>query len=334
MNTQHIISIFTVITFVIFANISCDSVQASLEGEALVPGKRYSGKVLKNKILSYSDRKIVSYETMLNHLNNSRVIFLGEFHNSVPTHEYQLRIIQDIYKKHRQIAIAMEMFERDTQAVLNKFLSGNLSHKMFLKKSRPWSNYLSDYKPIIDFAKAHGLDVLAMNTPRFLIRKVVSKGNKYILSLKGKKRGYLARKVRLKDKKYRDFFQKLLPQGHHFSKKQKTMYQRFLLASMVKDSTMAESIARYLKKPRHKGHKLFSINGKFHSDYGIAIPSRLKRRIPGIRIAIVSFIPLRDKDSLDLSRYLGKNKQADFLVFTDDKRSFVPTFHKSSSKKS
>jgi len=319
---------------VIISNISCDSTKGAIEAETLKPGMLYSGNHLINRILSYKDQKLVSYESMLNHLTNSQVIFLGEFHNSVPTHTYQLKIIQDIYKRHRQIAIAMEMFERDTQSVMNRYLSGKLSNKVFLNKSRPWSNYLSDYSPLVEFAKAHGLRVLAMNTPRAMIRKVVLKGNKYIRSLKGKKRGYVARKVWLKDQKYRDFFKKLLPQGHHFSKKHKAMYQKFLLASMVKDSTMAESIARYLKKPRHKKHKVISINGKFHSDYGIAIPSRLKRRLPGVRIVIISFIPLRDKDKVNLSSYLGENKLADFVVFTGDKRSFMPTYPKSSSKKS
>jgi uncharacterized iron-regulated protein len=41
-----------------------------------------------------------------------------------------------------------------------------------LQDSRPWANYVRDYRPLVEYAKAQGLDVIAANAPRRYVSMV------------------------------------------------------------------------------------------------------------------------------------------------------------------
>merc|ERR1712023_355313 len=74
---------------------------------------------------------------------------------------------QTLSKLHnrKQVALSLEMFERDVQCVLDEYLLGLIRERDFLKDSRPWSNY-KDYRPLVEYAKEEGIDVIAANAPR------------------------------------------------------------------------------------------------------------------------------------------------------------------------
>ena len=60
----------------------------------------------------------------------------------------------------------MEMFERDAQIVLDEYLNDLITEKKFLDDSRPWENYKTDYRPLVEFARVNKLNVIAANAPR------------------------------------------------------------------------------------------------------------------------------------------------------------------------
>lgn len=65
----------------------------------------------------------------------------------------------------RRVVLSLEMFERDVQHVLDEYLSGTVPERD-LRDARPWPNYVSDYRPLVEFAKSNGLSVVAANAPR------------------------------------------------------------------------------------------------------------------------------------------------------------------------
>jgi uncharacterized iron-regulated protein len=88
--------------------------------------------------------------------------------------------------------------------------------------------------------------------------------------------------------------------------------ERIYQAQCIKDETMGESIAAaFVAAPSHA--LVVHVNGAFHSDYGLGTAERVKRRLRGMRVAVVSFVPVRDLDKAD-----GKSQHtlADFIVFT------------------
>jgi uncharacterized iron-regulated protein len=45
------------------------------------------------------------------------------------------------------------MIETDNQQALNQYLAGKIDQKALDSLARLWSNYKTDYKPLVDFAK-------------------------------------------------------------------------------------------------------------------------------------------------------------------------------------
>ena len=62
------------------------------------------------------------------------------------------------------------MAEKDTQPVLDDYLDGRIDEEAYLAQNRPWPNYKDAYRPVVEFAKAKHLSVVAAAIPRRLRR--------------------------------------------------------------------------------------------------------------------------------------------------------------------
>src|SRR6185436_2348850 len=93
----------------------------------------------------------------------------------------------------------------------------------------------------------------------------------------------------------------------------KARLERFYWAQCLKDETMAESIASAFEKQAGPG-TVVHFTGSFHSDFGEGTAERVRRRLPGRRVAVVSILPVDDVDSLAPA---GDDlKRAEYLVYT------------------
>jgi uncharacterized iron-regulated protein len=90
--------------------------------------------------------------------------------------------------------------------------------------------------------------------------------------------------------------------------------ERYYWAQCVKDETMAESIAA--ASTRNDGHPgvVVHVTGSFHSDFGDGTAERVRRRLAGRRVVIVSMIPVDNLDTVVPDP--GDMKRADYLVYT------------------
>jgi hypothetical protein len=75
-----------------------------------------------------------SWTDILPELASSNVIYLGETHDSELDHQNQLKIIQELYKRNPKIAIALEMFQRPYQGVVDEYLAGKITEEELVKK--------------------------------------------------------------------------------------------------------------------------------------------------------------------------------------------------------
>src|SRR4030042_5783585 len=103
-----------------------------------------------------------SYDILMDY----NVVFIGEEHDSRVSHHAELTLLKGLAKRDSNLVLALEMFERDVQDILDAYLKRKISEKTFLKQARPWPNYLKDYRPLIAFAKKKGMPVIAANIPR------------------------------------------------------------------------------------------------------------------------------------------------------------------------
>ena len=110
------------------------------------------------------------------------IVFLGEDHDDPVAHHLQRELLAQAYQRFatgaaaRPLTLSMEIFESDLQPVLDEYLLRLISEKHFLRSTNPPKNYETDYKPLVEFAKAHRLPMLAPNAPRRYVNRVSRKG--------------------------------------------------------------------------------------------------------------------------------------------------------------
>ncbi len=84
------------------------------------------------RIYSVKQSKEVSLNTIADEMENYDVLFFGEEHNDSVTHQLQKSMFELLYAKYgSNLALSMEMFDRDVQVVMNEYLKGYIKEKKF-----------------------------------------------------------------------------------------------------------------------------------------------------------------------------------------------------------
>ncbi|MBM3906450.1 MAG: ChaN family lipoprotein [Gemmatimonadetes bacterium] len=244
------------------------------------------------------------------------LVFLGEQHDDPGTHRLERAATEGIGRRQPKVVLSLEMFERDVQARLDDYLAGRISEADFLKTARPWPRYATDYRPMVELAKAKGWPVIASNVPRRLASLVGRRGLSAVDSLPAADRALIAAELNCPRDKYYDRFKESMGDmsGHGQAKlpadSVQRMVSRFYEAQCVKDETMAEAIAA--ARTNHPDAVIVHVNGAFHSDFGQGTVNRVTRRVRS-RVALVSFVPVENLDVADGKKH---RKQADYITFT------------------
>jgi len=250
------------------------------------------------------------FEAMLANLAQADAVFVGEQHDDPNTHRLELAILEGLVRRNVSVILSLEMFERDVQPLVARYLAGEISEPEFLAGSRPWPRYATDYRPLIEFARARKLRVIAANVPRRLASEVSKKG---LAAIEGSPadRAFAAQDLVCP------------PSGSYFDRFAKAMgghqaaTANYYYAQCVKDETMGESVADAFAKTTGRV-TIVHVNGAFHSDFSEGAADSARRRMPGRRIAVVSVLPVSDLDTLKPD---GEDlKRADFLVYTTGKK--------------
>lgn len=252
------------------------------------------------QIVRVKNGRTVNIENLSKELQKYDVIFFGEFHDDQIIHSLQAELLPLLYQRNTRLIVSFEMFERDVQTYMNSYIQGEMTEADFLLNSRPWENYQTDYKALLDFAKAKKLHTVAANVPRYLAGRAVRSSTDFMASLTEREREYVATEINADNDKYKELFIETMKQaGAHGMPGDIAMYHKLYYAQCLKDDTMAESIVRALiSNPKHK---LIHFNGDFHSKYFLGTVQRVRMRNPKLKLAVLSPLyveSLPDKKSL------------------------------------
>ena len=254
-------------------------------------------------------------------LAGRQVVFVGESHNRYEHHLNQLEIIRRLHAVHPDLAIGMEFFQRPFQLYLDQYVAGTLDEKEMLKKTEYYRRWRFDYRlyrPILRYAREHGIPLLALNVPEELSRRVGAVG---LSGLSADERARLPAEIDRSDSAYQARLRAVF--NHHPAGGRD--FERFVEAQLVWDEGMAETAAEYLRA--HPGHHLVVLAGSGHIAYGSGIPQRLERRagssafivLNGLELdwgpAIADFLLLPESRELPPAGRLG--------VFLDDQEGGV-----------
>lgn len=273
-----------------------------------------------HRVYSSAERQFVDVETMSAELSRADVVFIGEQHNDVNTHRLQRALLESLARRRGEIILAFEMFERDVQAPIDRFLMGQTSEAELLSEVRPWPQYARDYKPLIDSAVANAWPVVAANVPRTIAAEVSASGLDVLKARPEKDRKLFAADVRCSTSgRYFERFRDVMRGGHgggSTPELDRVTLERYFEAQCLKDETMAESIAQAYAAGAAGGKRplVLSINGVFHSDFGGALVESTRRRLTDKRIVVVSVLPVENLDVVAPDE--SERGRADYLVFT------------------
>jgi uncharacterized iron-regulated protein len=264
------------------------------------------------------------YVSVMEWLADADVVLIGEQHDDPATHRLELELANTLMWLHDGAyggpALALEMFERDVQPVLDRYAAEQLSEAELLAQARPWSNYRSDYRPLVEWLKL-GDDAMlfASNAPTAISRRVAKEGLEAVLpTLTAEERDWIAETTTApKDEYWRRFLEAMgggaSADAHSSGMREETLY-RYYQAQCLKDDTMAETIARLREADPQR--QVVHLSGSFHIDYGLGIVPRLRERRPQDKIVTVAIRPVADFEEQTLKAALDAEPGvADYVVF-------------------
>ncbi|PSB05721.1 hypothetical protein C7B62_24570 [Pleurocapsa sp. CCALA 161] len=216
-------------------------------------------------------------------IQQNDVIYLGENHDSPAIHQQQLEIItrlqHNLANSEKKIAIALEMFQRPFQPILDSYLAGTITEDQLREQTEydtRWGFDWEFYAPILRFAKDRQIPLVALNTPAEITQKVAVLG---INSLQGNDWRYIPalKDIKLDHTEYRQRLTEIYQQHAKEGQGNSTDADNFFAAQVLWDETMAEAIATYNQNYPHT--QIIVLVGKVHVMYDYAIPDRVDRRI-------------------------------------------------------
>ena len=246
--------------------------------------------------------KKVTFDKVIKETLKTEVVLFGEFHDNPICHWLQLELTKEVAAKSKLI-LGAEMIEADNQMQLNDYLSGKITQKQLDSTARLWPNYKTDYKPLVDFAKASKLPFIATNIPRRYASMVHKKGFEVLETLSDEEKSWIAPQPIPYNKDLPGYTQMMTMMGEHTS-------PNMPKAQASKDATMAYFITKNLQP----NSVFIHYNGSFHSDNFDGINWYLKTYKPQIRIITIATVEQNQVLNLE-KEHLNK---ADFILVVDE----------------
>ncbi len=235
--------------------------------------------------------RVLSVDTAAERLAGADVVFLGETHRHPGNHIAQMALFRALHERRSDVALSLEQFERDVQPVVDQYLAGEIGEAALRDRGRAWDNYPVSYRPLVEYAKANGLAVIASEAPNMVVRCVGRQGPDFLDTLPADKRHWAAADLFLNDGPYKDRFVAFATEdgGHgepsDDGDKVSEAVLRSFAAQVTRDDTMAESIVQHIDA--NPGHQVVHLNGSFHSAGFLGTAERVTWRRSDLDIAVV-----------------------------------------------
>ncbi len=257
----------------------------------------------------------VTMDQIVKAIGETDVVFLGELHDDAVGHAVQAEIFRRTvaqYGAERRVALSLEMFERDNQIVVNEYLSGQITEAHFMSSSRPWGNYKTDYRPLVELAKEKRLSVIAANAPRRYINMVSRNGRDALNSLTKPAKEWIAPLPYAEPSAaYAAKFKALMGP----SPEAQMGIDKILASQSLWDATMANSVSKYLKT--NKRSLVVHLNGGFHTESRLGTVEHLLKYRPKAKVLVVTMRYVDDFKTFDKAKLTDIG---DYVILTDAKQ--------------
>ncbi len=248
------------------------------------------------------------------------IVLIGEQHDNVLAHALELKLVEAILADKPNAAVAMEMFERDEQALLDSYTQGQIESATLFEAtgSESWGgseeNWRAWYLPVVDSAKANSLEgarVIAANAPRRYAVMAREEGFEALQALADEMEIelFVLPDDAVDENDYRRRFYELMSghgQGHGDG--EPIDPATYFRAQQLWDATLADSVLGATEEHA----KVVLLVGDFHIAHDGGLLQRIRHSNPGLEVLTISIqrkLHTGNFDPADIDR-------ADFVIYT------------------
>jgi uncharacterized iron-regulated protein len=243
------------------------------------PGTAFS----QMQLLDLEKNEWLDESALLEALDATKLVFMGEQHETAPVQELELWLLERMTKRHDDVTLAMEHFQRDEQPVIDSYLAGKTTTADFERTSDPWPKYATYWKPLVEHMKAAGRPVAALNVPEEALesiygaypKKPLEVFNGWTSSFKYDS-AIAPRPLSQWDATYQSYFETSFDYNAHGKQMGMTRADAlvyFAGLAHIRDETMAYFTAKALEG----GGRVLAVAGDWHVQTGLATPDRVAR---------------------------------------------------------
>jgi uncharacterized iron-regulated protein len=219
-------------------------------------------------VMRVSDRQEIPFGSLIEELKGSRLILIGEEHDRLMDHWFQLKVIKALHDGGIPLAIGLEMFTAANQPDLERWIAGKMDEEEFARRFQlNWSVPWPMYRHIFIYARQHAIPLVGLNVPREITRKVARDGFEALTA---------AEKKELPDAITCDVdaaYMALVRKAFAAHGQGDKLFVRFCEAQMIWNKSMAWRLQGYMGK--NPGRTVIVLTGKGH-----AMKPGIPREIP------------------------------------------------------
>jgi len=162
--------------------LGCGGRYGAASPEHAQPSRGIEAAALPYQIVDARTGKSVDEPAFWGRLGAARAVCVGEEHRNPHHHWMQLHVVRELIKRlppGTKLALAMEMFQRPFQGVLDDYAARRIDAAQLRSRSgydERWGYDYGYYGPTIDAAVGGGAQLLAANAAKELTKQVVHHG--------------------------------------------------------------------------------------------------------------------------------------------------------------
>ncbi|MGB5546136.1 MAG: ChaN family lipoprotein [Polyangiales bacterium] len=249
--------------------------------------------------------KSIEAEAFFAALRTKAVVYVGERHDQAVDHAAQYAILRQLHQDESSIAVGMEMFQVPFQEPLDEWSAGRIDEAVLCRDTeydKRWGFDFSMYRPLLEYARNRGIEVVALNASKELAYAVAKDG---IDRLSPELASDLP-ELDLDDEAHRALFDAEFDVGEHAVG---DGIDRYYQAQVVWDETMGSRVAETLGRDGGPA-KMIVLAGRVHVKRGLGVPERAAKR-GAAPYAVV--LPVTEKELKAELKLPPEERSADFF---------------------
>jgi len=239
---------------------------------------------------------VVTPKDLAARLDGVRLLFVGESHTDMDFHRVQLRVLQELHRRGRQVLVGLEMYPVEAQSWLDRWtLEPGMTETSFLEEShwyRSWGYHWNYYRDIFLFARQSEIRMFGVNVPRDVVQAVRKEG---FAGLSPEQKALLPERVDTDSAEHQQLFRAFFgDEDSLHGNLPEPMFQGLFRAQCTWDAAMGWNAVRALETHGDEGAIMVVLVGSGHVAYGLGAERQARRWFDGKTASLIP-VPVADE---------------------------------------